>query len=67
MGKRKVYGRIDLNATQVEHSLAQQGHDVVLPEDIPPASTLVAFGRNATTARNFDFSPWYGSGIDTIT
>lgn len=67
MGKRKIYGRIDLNAPQVEHSLAQQGHDVVLPEDIPPASTLVAFGHNATTARNFDFSPWYGSGIDPIT
>ncbi len=67
MGRRKVYGRIDLSSTQDENSLNVQGHVVVLPEDIPPAITRVAFRRNATASRTFDFAPWYGSGIDPIT
>lgn len=67
MGKRKVYVRTDLSVPQVEHSLDQQGRVVVLSEAIPPARTLVAFGRNTTSSRNFDFSPWYGTGIDQIT
>lgn len=67
MGKRKAYGRIDLSAPQVEHNFEKQEHVVVLPEEIPPARTLVTFGRNATSNRNFDFAPWYGAGIDPIT
>src|SRR5450830_178350 len=67
MGKRKVYVRSNLSVPQVEHSLDQQGNVVLLPEAIPPARTLVAFGRNATSSRNFDFSPWYGTGIDQVT
>ncbi|MGG5285063.1 hypothetical protein ACQZ2G_13815 [Pseudomonas viridiflava] len=67
MGKRKVYVRTDLSVPQVEHSLDQQGNVVLLPEVIPPARTLIAFGRNATGSRSFDFAPWYGSGIDPIT
>lgn len=67
MGKRKVYVRTDLSVPQVEHSLDQQGRVIVLPEAIPPASTLVTFGRNATSHRSFDFSRWYGTGIDPIT
>lgn len=67
MGKRKVYVRTDLSVPQVEHSLDQQGNVVLLPEAIPPARTLIAFGRNATGSRSFDFAPWYGSGIDPIT
>ncbi|HEH9411860.1 TPA: hypothetical protein SIA28_000419 [Aeromonas salmonicida] len=67
MGKRKVYGRSDLNVAQIEHSLDQQGRVVMPPEAIPPARTLVAFGRNATSTRSFNFAPWYGSGIDPIT
>ncbi|MNJ32000.1 hypothetical protein D3C77_266550 [compost metagenome] len=67
MGKRKVYARTDLIGLQVEHSLDQQGRVVMPPEAIPPARTLVAFGRNASGSRSFDFAPWYGSGIDPIT
>ncbi len=67
MGKRKVYGRVDLSVPQIEYSLDQQGHVVVLPEVIPPTKTLVAFGRNASSFRSFDFAPWYGSGVDPIT
>lgn len=67
MGKRKVYGKIDLNAPQIEQSLAQQGPVVLQHEEIPPASTRVVFGRNASSNRSFDFAPWYGLGVDTIT
>lgn len=67
MGKRKVYVRTDLSIPQVEHSLDHQGRVLVLPEAIPPAITLVAFTRNTTGARNFDFAPWYGTDIDPIT
>lgn len=67
MGKRKVYVRTDLSVPQVEHNLDHQGRVIVLAEAIPPARTLVAFGRNTTSSRNFDFAPWYGIGIDPIT
>lgn len=67
MGKRKIYVRTDLSVPQVEHRFDQQGRVIVLPEALPPASTLVTFGRNATSHRSFDFSRWYGTGIDPIT
>ncbi|HHN0155120.1 TPA: hypothetical protein ACRMUJ_004494 [Pseudomonas aeruginosa] len=67
MGKRKVFNRTDLSVPQVEHSRDSAGRVVVLPEAIPPATTTVAFGRNATRSRGFDFAPWYGTGIDPIT
>lgn len=67
MGKRKVFNRIDLGVPQVEHRRDSVGRVVVLPEVIPPAKTTVAFGRNATRSRGFDFAPWYGTGIDSIT
>lgn len=67
MGKRRVYVRTDISVPQVEHTRDQQGRVVVPPEVIHPAITLVAFGRNTTTSRNFDFASWYGSGIDPIT
>lgn len=67
MGKRRIYVRTNISVPQVEHSFDQQGRVVVTPEAIPPIRTLVAFGRNTTNARNFDFAPWYGSVIDPIT
>lgn len=67
MGKRKVFNRTDLSVPQVEHNRDSAGRVVVLPEAIPPATTTVAFGRNATRSRGFDFAPWYGTGIDSIT
>ncbi|CAD0264338.1 conserved hypothetical protein [Pseudomonas veronii] len=67
MGKRKVYVRTDLSVPQVDHRFDQQGRVIVPPEAIPPATTLVTFGRNATSYRGFDFSRWYGTGIDLIT
>lgn len=67
MGKRKVFNRTDLRVPHVEHSRDAAGRVVIIPEAIPPATTTVAFGRNATRSRGIDFAPWYGTGIDPIT
>ncbi|MCU1751309.1 hypothetical protein [Pseudomonas sp. 6D_7.1_Bac1] len=67
MGKRKEFTKTDLSVPQVDHSRDMAGNVVILPEAIPPTNTTVKFGRNATTSRNFDFSRWYGVGIDPIT
>lgn len=67
MGKRKIYRETDLSIPQVEHRLDHDGLVVVVPEVIPPASSRIEFGRNATRKRSFDFARWYGVGIDSIT
>ena len=67
MGKRKVFAKTDLGIPQIEHSHDKVGNVVILPEVIPPTNTTVEFGRNASSARSFDFAPWYGTGIDPIT
>ncbi len=66
MGKRKVYIRSDLTIPEIQHSLDLEGRIAVLPDTVPPANTQVAFGRNATRMRFFDFARWYGAGIDSI-
>ena len=66
MGKRKVYIRSDLTIPEIQHSLDLEGRIAVLPDTVPPANTQVAFGRNATRMRLFDFARWYGAGIDSI-
>jgi len=67
MGKRKVFTKTDLNASQFEHSHDEAGNVFILPEVIPPINTKIAFGRNATAARSFDFARWYDADIDPIT
>lgn len=67
MGKRKVFTKTDLSVPQIEHSIDTEGNVVILPEFIPPANTAIAFERNASSRRRFDFARWYGSGIDSIT
>ncbi|MGQ7815350.1 hypothetical protein ACUTAH_06705 [Metapseudomonas furukawaii] len=67
MGKRKVFAKTDLSIPQVEYSHDAAGNVVILPEAIPPTNTTVEFGRNASSARSFDFARWYGAGIDPIT
>ena len=66
MGKRKVFTKSDLSIPQVEHNIDTAGNVIILPEAFPPANTVVAFGRNASSSRSFDFARWYGSGIDAI-
>lgn len=67
MSKRKVFSKTDLSVPQVEHSVDTAGNVIILPEAIPPANTMVSFGRNSSNTRTFDFARWYGSGIDPIT
>ncbi|MBS7473996.1 hypothetical protein KID98_24700 [Pseudomonas syringae] len=67
MGKRKVFSKSDLSVPQVEHNIDTVGNVIILPEVIPPETTVVTFGRNTTSTRNFDFARWYGVGIDAIT
>lgn len=67
MGKRKVFAKTDLRVPQVKHSHDAAGNVVILPEAIPPVNTRIEFGRNTSSARSFDFAPWYGTGIDSIT
>ncbi|BAW27002.1 hypothetical protein [Pseudomonas putida] len=67
MGKRKVFTKTDISVPQVEHSVDTAGNVVILPEAIPPANTVVSFGRNSSNHRTFDFVRWYGSSVDLIT
>lgn len=67
MGKRKVFTKTDLSVPQVEHSIDSVGSVVVLPEAIPPVNTTVKFKRSTSSNRSFEFSRWYGVGIDSIT
>ena len=67
MGKRKVYAKTDLSVPPVEHIRDTTGNVVLLPDTIPPKSTTIELGRNTTNIRRFDFSHWYGAGIDSIT
>lgn len=66
MGKRKVFTKTDLSVPQVEHSIDMAGNVIILPEVVPPANSVVKFGRNSTSLRSFDFGRWYGAGIDVI-
>ena len=67
MGKRKIFVKTDLSTPGVEFRRESDGTVVIPPEIMPPAITEVAFGRNTTSRRTFDFAPWYGLGIDAIT
>lgn len=69
MPKRKVFPRTNLDVPRVEHTRTSDGRVNIPLELIPPSSTVVAFPRegNASGMRNFDFSQWYGAGIDAIT
>jgi len=67
MGKRKVFAKTDLSIPQIEHNIDTAGNVVILSEAIPPKITMVSFGRNSSTRRNFDFARWYGAGVDAIT
>lgn len=66
MGKRKVYVKTDLRTPQVEIRPDTRECLVERRQTFPPTTTRVIFGRNATSARSYDFSAWYGLNIDTI-
>ena len=63
-----MFPRVDLSIPGVEHTRDSAGRIVIPLDRIPPATTVVRFPAtgNATTRRHFDFSGWYGAGIDEI-
>lgn len=64
--KRKVFIKTDLTIPRVEHR--NEDGQIFVPTDvIPPVVTSVHFGVMPSTKRTFDFTPWYGVGIDSIT
>lgn len=69
MGKRKVFPTADLAVPKVEHTRDQAGRIVIPLDVIPPAEMVVRFPAegNASPRRFYNFSRWYGAGIDAIT
>lgn len=67
MNKRKLFIKTDLSIPQVEHIRDNMGRAMIARKVMPPTQTTIAFGRNATSYRGFDFAAWYGVGIDSIT
>lgn len=66
MGKRKVFIKTDLSTAQVEYERDAEGRVTLPAAALPPACTVVRFGRTFRSTREFDFAPWYGVGIDPI-
>ena len=66
-GKRKVHTKSDLAIPTIAHRREEDGTVVLTPSTLPPAVRVVTFPPNPSTVRNFDFSPFYGHGIDEIT
>jgi integrase len=67
MAKRKIFTKTDISVPQVEHGHDAAGNVFILPEAIPPKNTTTKFGRNTSHSLSFDFTRWYGIGIDPIT
>ncbi|MDH1402493.1 hypothetical protein N5D79_11750 [Pseudomonas sp. GD03817] len=67
MGRRKTFIRTELSTPEDERALATERKTIIPSESIPPKNTIVNFKRNAIGSRSFDFTPWYGVKIDTIT
>lgn len=67
MGKRKIFKKTSLDTPQVKHVRYASGEVVIPLKEIPPTTTIVLFGYNTSNTRKFNFAPWYGVGIDTIT
>ncbi|WP_410480315.1 hypothetical protein [Pseudomonas sp. DCA-1] len=67
MGKRKIFAKTDIGIPGVEHCRDDGGKTVILPDAFPLSGTTVEFERSPSNCRSFNFSRWYGAGIDTIT
>ena len=66
MAGRKVFVKTDLSVPEIEQEEFVDGARIPVSL-IPPASTVVKFGREVSGKRNFEFAPWYGVGIDQVT
>ena len=64
--KRKVFVKSDLSIPTIEHQIIE-GKPVVSPNILPPQNTIITFPPEVGRWRTFDFSKWYGVGLDAIT
>lgn len=67
MAKKKQFIKTDTSIPEVEHSRNPAGLVILTKDRIPPRKTTVEFPTNPSCVRTFNFGPWYGFGIDTIT
>lgn len=67
MSKRKIFLPNGSGLSRVEFIHQNQDCGSKNGNSTPPQQTKVLFGQNATNYRSFDFAPWYGVGIDSIT
>src|ERR1700739_1056116 len=67
MGTRKIFKKTDLSIPAIQHTRGENGSIDISDDAIPPKDTVVKFPHNSCTNRTFDFSTWYGTGIDQIT
>lgn len=66
MGKRKIFLKTDLTTPRVEHIRAPSGAAIIPLDVIPPKITEVVLGYIGKSKKRFDFAPWYGISIDSI-
>ncbi|EUC11835.1 hypothetical protein PMI06_009061 [Burkholderia sp. BT03] len=64
--KRKVFVKTDLSIPTIEHRIVD-GKAIIPLDVIPPAVTTIVFPPVVAFIRTYDFAPWYGIGIDSIT
>ena len=69
MGRKKNFPKADLTVPTAVIRKTESGGIEISKELISQAQTVVRFPAegNATDRRSFDFSPWYGVGVDQIT
>lgn len=67
MGRHKIFVKTDLSIPQVDHALDEDGRVIVSLAAAPEDMSIVTFERNPSNRRTFNFSAWYGVGIDPIT
>lgn len=69
MTRKKNFPKADLTVPAVVVRKTEIGEIEISKELISQTQTVIQFPAegNATDRRSFDFSPWYGAGIDPIT
>ncbi|MBV4478632.1 hypothetical protein [Pseudomonas khavaziana] len=67
MAKKKLFVLTDISIPQIELKSGHGGERDSQKDFVMPDILTVNFGVNTSKYRKFDFSTWYGVGIDQIT
>lgn len=67
MAKKKIFVRTDISIPQVDIQPAPDSGEQLTTKSLIPDDTAIYFEPNPSPYRRFDFSEWYGVGIDEIT